>query len=179
MAFPTVEQLTTFVAPLAESYGMDLERITITRAGKKSAVIIAVDADTRPNSDVLEVLSVEISKLFDAEEEAGRLNFGAGYTLEVGTPGIGSPLTLLRHWKRNQGRLVILSPDNKKDVVRIGAVDGTETQVVAIRRQGKELSVVPIAWQEYPQAVVEIEFNAPPEQEFAISQLSFDEAINN
>lgn len=87
MAFPTSEILFPLVQPVADQYGMDIEYIKISRAGKKSVVAIAVDADNRPDSDVLEAITQEISELFDEQETAGVLNFGPGYTLEVSTPG--------------------------------------------------------------------------------------------
>ena len=104
MAFPTSEILFPLVQPVADQYGMDIEYIKISRAGKKSVVAIAVDADNRPDSDVLEAITQEISELFDEQETAGVLNFGPGYTLEVSTPGVSTPLTKPRHWRRNRGR---------------------------------------------------------------------------
>ena len=76
MAFPTSEILFPLVQPVADQYGMDIEYIKISRAGKKSVVAIAVDADNRPDSDVLEAITQEISELFDEQETAGVLNFG-------------------------------------------------------------------------------------------------------
>ena len=93
MAFPTPEQLGALVAPIARNHELDVEQIRAVRAGKKSQVVIALDGDTPPTLDELEVVSNELSELFDAHEDAGDLNFGAGYTLEVTTPGVDMPLT--------------------------------------------------------------------------------------
>ena len=76
MAFPTPEQLEDIVAPIARNHDLDVEQIRAVRAGKKSQVVIALDGDEHPTLDELEVLSNELSELFDAHESAGDLNFG-------------------------------------------------------------------------------------------------------
>lgn len=177
MAFPTADTLFPLVQPLADQYGMDIEHIKISRAGKKSVVAIAVDADNRPDSDILEALTQDISKLFDAQEAAGALNFGPGYTLEVGTPGVSTPLTQPRHWRRNRGRLVTLVTDGKKRQVRIGALNDDETSVITIERVGKELIVAPIRLADYPSVVVEIEFATPAAPEMELVASNYDEAV--
>ena len=108
MAFPTEQDLRSYLEPLAAEAGADVEYVTVTRAGAKSAVRVAVDGDPRPDVDRLEELSHRVSEAFDAAEERGDLSFGPGYTLEVTTPGVDMPLTQLRHWRRNVGRLVAL-----------------------------------------------------------------------
>lgn len=74
------------IEPIAAAYGMDVEKVRTVAAGKKSQVVIALDSDAHPTLDELEVVSNELSELFDARENAGEINFGAGYTLEVTTP---------------------------------------------------------------------------------------------
>ena len=88
MAFPDAQQLTDLLQPKLAERGLDVEDIKTTKAGKKSQVIIRIDGDKRPSSDVLEEVSNEISAFFDDKEAQGELNFGAGYTLEVSTPGV-------------------------------------------------------------------------------------------
>ena len=83
MAFPDAQQLTKLLQPKVAEMGLDVEDIKTTKAGKKSQVIIRIDGDTRPSSDVLEEVSNEISAFFDDKEAHGELNFGAGYTLEA------------------------------------------------------------------------------------------------
>ena len=73
MAFPDAQQLTDLLQPRLAARGLDVEDIKTTKAGKKSQVIIRVDGDERPSSDVIEELSQDISALFDAKEEAGEL----------------------------------------------------------------------------------------------------------
>ena len=176
MAFPTNEQLLAHLEPLALRHNVDIERVKTNKAGKKSLVSVAVDADTPPDLDLLEVISNEASALFDSLEEAGTLNFGAGYTLELTTFGVGNPLTLPRHWRRNRGRLVALNQDGKKRTARIGALSEDETQVILISRDKKRVVVEVAEVAQHTGAVVEIEFAAPAAEEVEVAQMGFAEA---
>ncbi|AZA09063.1 ribosome maturation factor RimP [Corynebacterium pseudopelargi] len=177
MAFPTPEELSTILQPIADRLHLDVEAVKVNKAGKKSSVTVMLDGDTRPDLDTLEVASQEISELFDAAETEGQLNFGAGYTLEVTTPGVDRPLQLPRHWRRNRGRLVAITVDGKKEIWRIGALNEQENEVVVVRKVGKNLEIDTIALAKHPEAVVEIEFAQAPEEQMALVRYSYDEAI--
>ncbi|WP_175934816.1 ribosome maturation factor RimP [Corynebacterium sp. Marseille-P4321] len=171
MAFPTNDELEALVAPVAATYGMDVERIKTVKAGKKSQVVIALDSDAHPTLDDLEEVSNELSALFDAKEDAGEINFGAGYTLELTTPGVDLPLTAPRHFRRNRGRVLKLDDG----AWRVGPLNAEETQVALVRagKKGEEVRLAAVS--ELSGAVVEIEFNAPPAEEVELAQRTFDE----
>lgn len=170
MAFPSKEQLHDFLSPLLAQFGVVAENIAVAKAGAKSAVKIAVDSaePTKPSPDLdsIEEISRAISQEFDQAEEAGTLNFGPGYTLEVSTPGVDFPLTQPRHWVKNSGRQVKL-PDGR--VARIAQVvtagsDGSD-DVILVAQKKKQLEVFRVELAEVAGAVVEVEFSpAPPEQ---------------
>ena len=61
MAFPTAEEITQRVQHIVGPRGFDVEKVDIKKAGAKSAVIIRIDGDQRPDLDVIEELSDEIS----------------------------------------------------------------------------------------------------------------------
>lgn len=172
MAFPSPEELRDRIAPVAAAHGMDVEDVRTTKAGAKSQVIVALDSDSRPTLDELEVVSQELSALFDASEDAGELNFGAGYTLEVTTPGVDLPLMAPRHWRRARGRLVAVGDAT----YRVGALDEDETHVVLVEAGAKtpQVRVRPVS--ELSGAVVEVEFNQPPKAEVELAELTFEEA---
>ncbi|GAB3941216.1 ribosome maturation factor RimP [Corynebacterium tapiri] len=170
MAFPTNEQLRELVAPVVASHGMDIEAIKASPAGKKSKVEIKVDADERPTLDTLELVSADISAAFDAAEEQGSANFGAGYTLEVSTPGVDTPLTHPRHWRRNRHRKVRIDGAT----YRIGALNPEETSVVLI---GAKQSVQTHSVSSEQKAVVDIEFNQAPDSELKLTAMTYDEAL--
>lgn len=177
MAFPSVAQLTELITPAADRHGMDVETVRITRAGKKSVVAIGLDSDSRPSLDELEVVSQEISELLDAAETDGRHSFGAGYTLEVSTPGVDLPLTAPRHWRRNRHRLVKLTTAGKSTTWRIGALRDDEQQVILVGREKKQPSVKSQEITDLPPAVVEIEFAKVPEAELELTGLNFEDAL--
>lgn len=186
MPFPTEQSLHELVEPLARRAGLDLEEIKAHKAGAKSSVSVFVDADERPDLDALEALSQEISQLFDAAEAAGELSFGAqGYTLEVSTPGVERPLSLPRHFRRNRGRLLSARLGEEKIEGRIGALNEAEDELALVvragaaqkGRAGKKLQVLRVRLAELSQAVVKIEFAAVPEEERAVAEADFDQAI--
>ena len=171
MPFPDAQQLTDLLQPRLEARGLDVEDIKTTKAGKKSQVIIRIDGDKRPSSDVLEEVSDDISGFFDEKEAAGELNFGAGYTLEVSTPGVDLPLSAPRHWRRNKGRKVTF---NRGD----GKTHTAEDAVVLITSQKNEVHSEVERLENIAHAVVQIEFAQPSQLELDAVQQPFAEAEN-
>lgn len=177
MAFPSVEQLTELITPLTESHRMDVETIKVVRAGKKSVVSIGLDSDTRPSLDELEVVSQEISTLLDAAEAEGRYSFGAGYTLEISTPGIELPFTAPRHWRRNRNRLVRVTQDGVSQIWRIGALADDGKAVILVGTDKKQPVIRNLELTETHSAVVEIEFAKPPATELELAGLDHEDAL--
>ncbi|MDO4687248.1 MAG: ribosome maturation factor RimP [Corynebacterium sp.] len=178
MAFPTPEDLQSIIEPIVTAHAMDVEGIRVNRAGSKSVVAIAVDADARPDIDTLDVLSRDIDAALDQAEAAGSVNFGAGYTLEVSTPGIDHPLTLPRHWRRNVGRMVVLTDAAGATLRgRIGALNDDADRVILITRNGKQLDVQSVELSAYPKAVVEVEFAEIPPAERTLAESTYDDSL--
>lgn len=171
MAFPTNEALDRLVEPVANTHGMDVEAIRAVKAGKKSQVVIALDSDTHPTLDELEAVSNELSQLFDDAEERGEVNFGAGYTLELTTPGVDLPLTAARHFRRNRGRKVKVGDQ----LWRLGPLNADETQVALVRATKKDEEIRISSVSELSGAVVEIEFNAPLAAETLLADRVFED----
>lgn len=172
MAFPESGELETLIRPVTDAYGLDIETVKTVKAGKKSQVVVAVAGDEAPTLDQLEDISNELSALFDAAEERGDVNFGAGYTLEVTTPGVDLPLTAARHWRRNRGHLVKAG----EKLYRIGALNAAEDTVALIvpapKKSGEPtVEITPIS--SVSGAVVEIEFNTPPAAEVELAEKDY------
>lgn len=172
MAFPESGELETLIRPVTDAYGLDIEAVKTVKAGKKSQVVVAVAGDEAPTLDQLEEISNELSALFDAAEERGEVNFGAGYTLEVTTPGVDLPLTEARHWRRNRGHLVKAG----EKLYRIGALNDAEDTVALIVPAAKKsgeptVQTAPIS--SLSGAVVEIEFNTPPAAEVELAEKDY------
>jgi len=96
------EQLSTLLAPVIGSAGMDLETVRVSAAGRRWLLRVVVDADRRPGLDEIALVSRSVSAALDGSGVMGQ----AAYTLEVSSPGVDRPLTEPRHWRRAVGRLV-------------------------------------------------------------------------
>jgi ribosome maturation factor RimP len=88
--------------------GLDLEAVELSpsnpaQPGKRRILRIAVDADGGVPIESITEATRELSKALDATDVMG----AQPYTLEVTSRGVDRPLTLLRHWRRNVGRLVV------------------------------------------------------------------------
>jgi len=143
--------LTELLNPAVTRAGFILEDVTVTPVGKRRLVSVVVDCENRnPSLDEVTVVSKEVSSILDSYSLMGDIPF----TLEVTTPGVDRPLTELRHWRKNVGRLVKITPvTGEKYVARIIAINPRD---VVLESQGKEINV-PFA--DITRAQIEIEFN--------------------
>ena len=103
-------------APLA-AVDLVVEDVTVTAAGRRSVVRIAVDrslaglANTDTTSFVAPLSLDEVAdatRVVDAALDSDTRVGNAPYVLEVSSPGVDRPLTQPRHLRRNVGRLVRL-----------------------------------------------------------------------
>lgn len=141
-----VEELVT---PIVASHDADVESVSLRRAGRRTVVVIAVDADGGIKLDDIAEYSREISEALDASGVMGE----APYTLEVTSPGVHRPLTLPRHWRRARGRLVrVRLTDGQTFEGRI--VDSGDSN--ATIEVGDEQRTVTFA--DVDKAVVQVEF---------------------
>ncbi len=143
--------LTELLSPVITKAGFVLEEVTVTPVGKRRLVAVVIDReDTNPSLDEVTVVSKEVSAILDNYSQMGEMPF----TLEVTTPGIDKPLVLPRHWKKNIGRLVKITPkQGEKYVARIqGFADNQITLV--LKNESLIVSLSDIA-----KAQIEVEFN--------------------
>jgi len=142
-----IDEISAVIAPVVAASGNYLEEVTITPDGKSRILTVIVDSDTHLNLDQVTAVTREISDLLETHLALGDQPF----TLEVTSPGIDRPLTELRHWKKNHGRLVsAIGIDGKEIKGRIGeVVDG----VVVIGEHQ-----IPLA--DIEKAMIEIEFKS-------------------
>lgn len=146
-----VNNLTKLLTPAVTRAGFVLEEVTVTPVGKRRLVAVVVDCEDRnPSLDEVTVVSKEVSAILDNYTQMGEMPF----TLEVTTPGIDRPLTLGRHWKKNVGRLVKITP--KTGEKYIGRIASVKENAVTIEMKGKESE---ISFAEISRAQIEVEFN--------------------
>ncbi len=134
-----VFDLTELLSPVVEKSGFILEEVKVTPLGRRRQISIIVDGEDRnPNLDEVAGLSRAISTQLDEFSALG----DSPFTLEVTSPGVDRPLTELRHWRKNIGRLVnIVTKEDKEISGRIQSVgsngvtiDEIEYELTAIKR---------------------------------------------
>ena len=146
-----VNNLTELLTPAVTRAGFVLEEVTVTPVGKRRLVAVVVDCEDRnPSLDEVTIVSKEVSVILDNYTQMGEMPF----TLEVTTPGIDRPLTQGRHWKKNVGRLVKITP--KTGEKYIGRIASVKDNAVTIEMKGKESE---ISFAEISRAQIEVEFN--------------------
>ncbi len=136
-----------------ESLGLDLEAVELSNAGKRRLLRVAIDKDGGITMDDIADATREVSRVLDETDLMGE----RAYTLEVSSPGVDRPLTLPRHWRRNQGRLVkVIFPEGEPVVGRIVSSDeaGASLDVDGSERR--------VEYAEVKKAKVQIEFKKEP-----------------
>lgn len=143
--------LTDLLTPVVTGTGFVLEEVTVTPVGKRRLVSVVIDREvSNPSLDEVTVVSKEISAILDTYSQMGEMPF----TLEVTTPGVDRPLTLPRHWKKNVGRLVKITPkEGEKYLGRISEVLENEVKLDL----GKGL--IKVNFGDVSRAQIEVEFN--------------------
>ena len=139
------------VEPVVVRCGLEVDRIEIAAAGKRSILRIFLDGDgpdgRGPSLDEIAEATREVSKALDESPATGQ----APYTLEVSSRGATRPLTELKHYRRNAGRLVALTLPDGRVTGRIVAVDEAD---VTIDVDGEPRQ---IALAEVEKAVIQVE----------------------
>jgi ribosome maturation factor RimP len=135
--------------PLQDA-GYDLEAVEVSPAGRRRLLRVAVDKDRGVTMDEISEATKVISRLLDDSDVMGE----QPYTLEVTSPGVDRPLTLPRHWRRNQGRLVAVHLDGGAQVT--GRIRGTSEESVELEIGDGTRTV---AFADVTKARVQVEFN--------------------
>lgn len=139
------------LSPVITRAGFVLEEVSVTPAGKRRIVSVVIDREeSNPSLDEVTLVSKEVSAILDDYSQLGSMPF----TLEVTTPGVDRPLTQPRHWRKNIGRLVKVTPiEGEKYIARIKSVS---SEGVILDFQDEESTV---NFSDIRRAVIEIEFN--------------------
>lgn len=150
MSTPDItDRLVGLLAAPVEALGLDLEAVDLTKAGKRSVLRIAVDKDGGVDMDDIAEATKAVSDALDDSPLMGEQAF----TLEVSSPGVDRPLTLPRHWRRNETRLV-----------KVSLTDGgtLEGRIVATDEDGATVETADgeqrVAFDSVARAKVQIEF---------------------
>lgn len=145
--------LDRLLTPVVAALGLEIDRVEILPAGRRSVVRIFLDGDGAsglgPSLDEISDATRAISAALDASDVTG----DAPYTLEVSSRGVDRPLTQAKHFLRNRGRLVQVTG---ADLELVGRITGVEDDAVVLEvdEQPHRIPLTGI-----DQAVVQVEFN--------------------
>ena len=153
--------VTSLVAPVVASCGLEVDRVDVLPAGKRRVVRIFLDGDgpegRGPSLDEIADATRAISKVLDDAPAMG----SQPWTLEVSSRGVSRPLTEEKHFRRNVGRLVALTTESERLTGRIVAVaDGRLTLDV----EGEQRTV-PLQQIDKAQGKLELNRSLDDEQE--------------
>lgn len=133
---------------------IDVEDVSITKAGRRDLVRVVVDRDGGIDLDAVAEVSRVIAEALDAP--AAQDVLPGAYVLEVTSPGVDRPLTQPKHWRRSLHRLVRVQRTTGEELEgRISAVDEAAATLVVL---GTDAPVV-VPYAEVARAVVQVEFN--------------------
>jgi ribosome maturation factor RimP len=144
------EQIEAELVDPLRALGLDLEAVEITPAGKRRVLRVAVDKDGGVTLDDVADATREVNQALDASDVMGE----QPYTLEVTSRGVDRPLTLPRHWRRNERRLVKVTLEDGSSLT--GRVVGSDDASATLEVDGARQEV---AYAEVAKALVQVEFN--------------------
>ena len=151
MKQPEIVELLT---PILAQFDLELEAVEIIPAGKRRLLRIVVDGDgpegVGPLLDDIASASHAISVALDESPATG----AQAYTLEVSSRGVGRPLELARHWRRNLPRLVEVSTSTGDKLT--GRIISVTEDTVLLDVDGRERE---LARTEISKALVQVELN--------------------
>ena len=148
------DQISKLITPALHQAGYFLEDVNLVTPGQHRIVTVIVDGESALNLDQVTVASKMVSELLDEAAFMGETPF----TLEVTSPGIDRPLTLPRHFAKNNDRLLKVTKSDG-EVVTGRILSNTENDVTLTVAEKKEVKKVTINLSDIKRAQVEIEFN--------------------
>jgi ribosome maturation factor RimP len=157
------------VAPVAAGHALEVDRLEVLSAGKRSVVRVFLDGDGAegrgPSLDDIASATRDISTALDEAD----VTKGRPYTLEVSSRGVTRPLTEAKHFRRNTGRLVAFTLVAEEVTGRVIAANDTAVEIDVDGTQ----RAVPL--DEVRRAVVQVELNRPVPDDLVADDSADDE----
>jgi ribosome maturation factor RimP len=145
------QELIDRLTPMVAGLGFDVDDLSVNRVGRRMHVRVTIDSDDGVGVDDIARVSRTLDEALDAHDP-----FASPFVLEVSSPGVDRPLTTVKHWQRNVGRLVRVDVNGTALTGRVVSADGRS---VSLDVDG---SVTAHAWAALGPGRVQIEFNRVP-----------------
>lgn len=147
------QALIEVVGPVLAEHGLELDALSIGSVGKRAVVRVTVDGDGPEGRGPLLDDIAEASQAVSAALDASPVTGDKPYTLELSSRGVSKPLTEAKHFRRNTGRLVKLTFEDRAVT---GRIIGADDESVTVDDAGTTTQY-PLA--DVRKAVVQIEMN--------------------
>jgi len=145
--------------------GYEIEDVVIDARVQPARITVIADGDTALDLDTIAELSRSASSLLDAVN-----GIDDHYVLEVTSPGVDRPLTSAKHFRRARGRKIELAlTDGTQFTGRVGEMREDTLSLVVRDDRARDWAIRPISLAEVVNAVVQVEFSAPPQRELELA----------
>lgn len=147
--------------------GLVIEDVTLTPAGRRRLVRVYLDRALPPTpgetTEPTEPLSLDdvadATRVVSAALDAGDVMGEQPYVLEVTSPGVERPLRLPRHFRRNVGRVLVVTTSAGEELTGRIRSAGAESLTLEIPADGKRAArEVELTYAGLSRAVVQVEF---------------------
>lgn len=161
---PEAARLRALLEPSVQANRLYLEDVSII-PGSHRVVHVVVDLPQEETGGVSLDVIADISKVLSDVLDNDPGDDGRPYDLEVSSPGVGRPLTEVRHWHRAKGRMVKVNVVQGENVTgRVQTVDGdgvTLVPEIAVKKgmKPKQGEPVKLPFDRIRNGKVEIEFS--------------------
>ena len=134
MKFKSVEEITSALLPVADEMGIEIVEVE-AKVTKNPYITVFIDTEDGVDLDTCEKFHNAIDPVLDEIDPS----FGAGYTLNVSSPGLDRPLKTDRDFQKRIGKEVevkLFAPMQGKKLLECTLVDYDGKNVVL--NDGKE-----------------------------------------
>ncbi|MGG5172148.1 ribosome maturation factor RimP [Pseudarthrobacter sp. J1738] len=124
-------RLRELLEPSVLAQRLFLEDVIIHTGGTNRTVHVVVDLPEEETGGVSLDAIAEVSRVLSEALDNDPHDDGQPYDLEVSSPGVGRPLTEVRHWRRAKGRMVRINlVEGEKLLGRIVSVADSNVTVI-------------------------------------------------
>lgn len=140
MQLDITQNIKDLAAPLVKEKGLFMVDIELKTGGGLNEVWVYVDAENRGvNLDECAEISKELGFLIEAHEL-----FENKYRLNVSSPGLSRPLSDIRQYKKNEGRVAKIKFKTSDEYKKIeGVITGITEDAVSITDEHEQETEIP------------------------------------